>query len=222
MSTVLVVDDEERVRSFLGRALASQGHVVLSAESGQAALDVLACEQVDLMLLDIVMPDMNGMQCLTAMADGPHHPPVIVLSGVSDVGARVMALDRGAIDFVGKPFHLSELMARTRRHLAAAESQQVADRYVECGPVRLDVERRRAHLGDAVTVLAERETGLLAHLMSRGGRVCGKDELLHHVWGLDEDPGSNVVEVCVRRLRAKLVGLPLETVRGVGYCFVGD
>jgi DNA-binding response OmpR family regulator len=219
---VLVVDDEERVRSFLGRALASQGHVVLSADSGHAALDVLATEQVDLMLLDLVMPDMNGMQCLTAMAAGPRHPPVIVLSGVSDVGARVMALDRGAIDFVGKPFHLSELMARTRRHLAGAGDLQAAERFVECGAVRLDVERRRAHVGDAVTVLAERETGLLAHLMRHGGRVCGKDELLRDVWGLDEDPGSNVVEVCVRRLRTKLAGLPIETVRGVGYCFAGD
>lgn len=222
MGTVLVVDDEERVRTFLGRALAAQGHVVLSADSGQEALDVLALEQVDLMLLDIVMPDMNGMQCLTAMAEGPQHPPVIVLSGVSDVGTRVMALDRGAVDFVGKPFHLSELMARARRHLSTAAEERQARRYVACGPVRLDVERRRAHTGELVTVLAERETALLAHLMRRGGDVCGKDELLHDVWGLDDDPGSNVVEVCVRRLRTKLPRVSIETVRGVGYCFVGD
>lgn len=222
MSTVLVVDDEERVRTFLGRALAAQGHDVLSADSGQEALDVLALEQVDLMLLDIVMPDMNGIQCLTAMAEGPRHPPVIVLSGVSDVGTRVMALDRGAIDFVRKPFHLSELMARARRHLSTAAAQQREQRYVECGGVRLDLERRRAHTGDTVTVLAERETALLAHLMRRGGDVCGKDELLHDVWGLDEDRGSNVVEVCVRRLRTKLPRVSIETVRGVGYCFVGD
>lgn len=222
MGTVLVVDDEERVRTFLRRALASQGHTVLGAGTGREALDVLASQQVDLVLLDIVMPDMNGLQCLTAMAEGPQQPPVIMLSAVSDVAARVMALDRGAVDFVGKPFHLSELMARTRRHLAGGPRKRTSQRYLECGPLRLDVDRRRAHTDSGETRLAERETALLAHLMRRRGEVCRKDELLHDVWGMDFDPGSNVVEVCLRRLRGKLEDLPVETVRGVGYCFVGD
>jgi DNA-binding response OmpR family regulator len=222
MSTVLVVDDEERVRTFLRRALAAQGHVVLTAETGQGALDVLDTQAVDLVLLDIVMPEMNGLQCVAAIAEGPQNPPVIMLSGVSDVAARVTALDRGAVDFVGKPFHLSELMARTRRHLAGGPKQRSEERYLEAGSLRLDVDRRRAHTSAGVTRLAERETALLAHLMRRRGDVCRKDELLHDVWGLDFDTGSNVVEVCLRRLRAKLEGLPVETVRGVGYCFVGD
>lgn len=222
MGTVLVVDDEERVRTFLRRALASQGHTVLGAGTGREALDVLASQQVDLVLLDIVMPDMNGLQCLAAMAEGPQQPPVIMLSAVSDVAARVMALDRGAVDFVGKPFHLSELMARTRRHLAGGPRKRTSQRYLECGPLRLDVDRRWAHTDSGETRLAERETALLAHLMRRRGEVCRKDELLHDVWGMDFDPGSNVVEVCLRRLRGKLEDLPVETVRGVGYCFVGD
>ena len=222
MSTVLVVDDEERVQAFLRRALVSQGHVVLAAETGREALDVLATESVDQVLLDIVMPEMNGLQCLAAIAEGPQQPPVIMLSGVSDVAARVTALDRGAVDFVGKPFHLSELMARTRRHLAGGPRQRTTDRYIESGSLRLDVDRRRAHTSVGVTALAERETALLAHLMRRRGDVCRRDELLHDVWGLDFDPGSNVVEVCLRRLRGKLEDLPVETVRGVGYCFVGD
>jgi len=223
MSTVLIVDDEERVRTFLHRALASQGHTVLAAGSGREALEVLEGPQhVDLMLLDIVMPEMNGLQCLSAMAEATQQPPVIVLSGVSDVAARVTALDRGAVDFVGKPFHLSELMARTRRHLAGGPKVRVDERFLECGSLRLDVDRRRAHTAAGETVLAEREAALLAHLMRRRGDVCRKDELLHDVWGLDFDPGSNVLEVCLRRLRGKLDDLPVETVRGVGYCFVGD
>ena len=204
MSTVLVVDDEERVRTFLHRALMSQGHVVLFAENGREALDVLAGpEQVDLVLLDLVMPEMNGLQCLAAMEELPQHPPVIVLSGVGDVAARVTALDGGAVDFVGKPFHLSELMARTRRHLATGPVQPNHDRFLESGSLRLDLERRRAHTPTGTAVLAERETALLAHLMRRRGSVCRKDELLHDVWGLDFDPGSNVVEVCLRRLRGR-------------------
>lgn len=223
MSTVLVVDDEERVRTFLRRALSSQGHTVLSAESGRQALDVLAGpEPVDLVLLDLVMPELNGLQCLAAMEELPSHPPVIVLSGVSDVAARVQALDGGAVDFVGKPFHLSELMARTRRHLVVGPRPRSTERFLESGSLRLDVERRRAHTPQGTAVLAERETALLAHLMRRRGDVCRKDELLHDVWGMDFDPGSNVVEVCLRRLRGKVADLPVETVRGVGYCFVGE
>ena len=223
MSTVLVVDDEERITAFLARSLAPQGHTVITASNGHDALQVLAAREVDLVLLDLVMPEMNGLQCLAALAETGNVPPVIVLSGVSDVAARVQALDGGAVDFVGKPFHVSELIARTRRHLGTAAPQRaVRERFLEAGGIRLDVDRRRVRVGEVEVVLAEREFALLAHLMRRRGEVCRRDELLHDVWHLDFDPGSNVVEACLRRLRAKAVGLPVETVRGVGYCFYGD
>ncbi len=222
MGSVLVVDDEERVRTFLSRSLAKEGHTVMCAEDGQGALAQLATQEADLVLLDLVMPGMNGLQFMTALGEEPAAPPVIVLSGVSDVAARVQALDRGAVDFVGKPFHMSELIARTRRHLLAVPKPRTKERYLEAGRIRLDLERRRARTAQGVAVLAEREFSLLAHLMRRQGDVCRRDELLHDVWGLDFDPGSNVVEVCVRRLRTKVADLPVETVRGVGYCFYGD
>lgn len=219
MSTVLVVDDEERITTFLRRSFAPQGHQVLCAANGEEALDVLGRHDVDLVLLDLVMPTMNGLALLAALAARPDAPPVIVLSGVSDVGARVQALEGGAVDFVGKPFHVAELMARARRHLAAPAATRTLQRFVEAGGIRLDVNRRRVSTAAGETSLAERESTLLAHLMRRRGDVCRRDELLHDVWGLDFDPGSNVVEVCMRRLRAKLPELPIETVRGVGYCF---
>lgn len=222
MSNVLVVDDEERMRTFLQRSLAAQGHTVEVAADGEQALALAAAQELDLMLLDLVMPGMNGLQCLTALGEQGQAPPVIVLSGVSDVAARVQALDRGAVDFVGKPFHVSELIARIRRHLAGATRVPRPERYVEAGGISLDLDRRRAETSEGGAVLAEREFSLLAHLMRRKGEVCRRDELLHDVWGLDFDPGSNVVEVCVRRLRTKLAGLPVETVRGVGYCFYGE
>jgi len=218
----MVVDDEDRVRTFLGRSLVSQGHSVVPAADGREALGLLAENDVDLVLLDLVMPVMNGLQCLSELQERQTSPPVIVLSGVSDVAARVQALDRGAVDFVGKPFHMSELIARTRRHLAVVPQPRTAERYLQGGDIRLDLDRRRASSAQGEAVLAEREFSLLAHLMRRRGDVCRKDELLHDVWGLDFDPGSNVVEVCVRRLRNKLADLPVETVRGVGYCFYGD
>jgi DNA-binding response OmpR family regulator len=224
MSSVLVVDDEERVRTFLSRALAGEGHEVTEAANGHDAVRQSALRRADLVLLDLVMPGMDGLAVLESLNQAPDPPAVIVLSGIADVGARVAALERGAADFVAKPFHLAELLARTRRQLRgkATSLVPVGPRILEAGRVRLDLDRRRVRMDDLEEVLAEREFTLLAHLMYRHGRVCGKIELLHDVWGLDFDPGSNVVEVAVRRLRHKLRDLPIETVRGVGYCFVAE
>jgi DNA-binding response OmpR family regulator len=222
MSTVLVVDDEDRVRTFLKRSVSAEGHEVVEAASGDEAVQQLAERRVDLVLLDLVMPGRDGLSVLEEINAGPNPPAVIVLSGIADVGARVAALEHGAADFVAKPFHLSELMARARRHLGGKVStlSAVGPRILEAGPVRLDLDRRRVRMDGHEEVLAEREFTLLAHLMYRRGQVCRKHELLHDVWGFDFDPGSNVVEVAVRRLRLKLHNLPIETVRGVGYCFV--
>lgn len=223
MSKILAVDDEERVLTFLTRYLGGEGHHVLTAGNGRAALDLLDREDVDLVLLDMVMPQVSGLQMLGSLRTKDDPPPVIVLSAVSDVGARVQALDRGAVDFVSKPFHMVELVARIRRHTTDAprrrSPQAVDQRYLEAGGVRLDLDRRRALVDGQDVVLSPREFSLLAHLMRRRGEVCGREELLHDVWGLDFDPGSNVVEVCMRRIRHKLSDPPIETVRGVGYCF---
>jgi DNA-binding response OmpR family regulator len=225
MANLLVVDDEPRVVSFLTRSLVAEGHSVSSAHDGLTALDRMAERALDLVLLDLVMPHCNGLQVLAEVASrGGAAPPIIVLSAVNEVAARVQALDRGAVDFVQKPFHVAELIARVRRHLATTPPESSADRgrYVVAGGVELDLDRRRAR-GDRVdVVLTEREFGLLAHLMRRQGDVCTKGELLHDVWGLEFDPGSNVVEVCMRRLRCKLGDPPIETIRGVGYCFYAD
>lgn len=221
MSTLMVVDDDERVRTFLTRSLSSQGHTVVLATDGADALEQLPTTEIDLMLLDLVMPRCNGLQVLAELGRRATAPAVIVLSGVDEVAARVQALDRGAADFVSKPFHLAELMARVRRHLHDGPVERNDDRYLNAGGITLDLDRRRATTGGQDVSLTEREFSLLAHLMRRHGDVCRRDELLHDVWGLTFDPGSNVVEVCVRRLRTKLPDAPVETVRGVGYCFYG-
>ncbi|RNM15780.1 response regulator transcription factor [Nocardioides pocheonensis] len=225
MSTLLVVDDEPRVVTLLTRFLVAEGHSVITAPDGLAALELLRDKQVDLILLDLVMPRCNGLQLLGRMVETlQEQPPVIVLSCVNEVAARVQALDRGAVDFVQKPFHTSELMARVRRHLRALPTprEHGDDRFLTAGGIRLDLDRRRASGSGFDVVLTEREFGLLAHLMRRRGEVCRKDELLHDIWGLEFDPGSNVVEVCMRRLRSKLDEPPIETIRGVGYCFYGS
>ena len=215
----MVVDDEERIRSLLARSLTAEGHSVVAAASGASALSMLDEHRIDLVLLDLVMPGQSGFTVLSALRERGSMTPVIVISGVTDVGARVQALDRGAVDVVGKPFTLAELMARVRRNLTTRRPEP-DDRYLAAGGVRLDRERHRARFDGRDVALTEREFTLLAHLIRRRGEVCRREELLHDVWALDFDPGSNVVEVCVRRVRAKLgTTVPIETVRGVGYCF---
>lgn len=222
MSTVMVVDDEERIRALLGRSLAVEGHTVVTAADGDRAMEQLAKGGVDLVLLDLMMPRSSGLAVLASMRQREDTTPVIVLSAVTDIAARVQALDRGAVDFVSKPFHTVEVVARVRRHLTSRPAGNGDQRFIDAGGIRLDLDRRRAQVSGREVVLSEREFSLLAHLMRRRGDVCRREELLHDVWGLDFDPGTNVVEVCVRRLRKKLhPEPPIETIRRVGYCFYG-
>ena len=221
MSRVLVVDDEVRVRTLLARSLSSEGHTVVTAGDGTEALAHLEHGDVDLVLLDVMMPRCNGMQVLTLMEQRKDTTPVIVISAVTDVSTRVQVLDRGAVDVLAKPFHTAEMVARVRRHLADAPRQRAEHRYLVAGGVQLDLDRRHATTAGADVSLTEREFTLLAHLMRRRGEVCRRDELLNDVWGLGPDTGSNVVDVCVGRLRTKLGDPPIETIRGVGYCFYG-
>lgn len=219
MSKVMVVEDQERIRTMLVRLLTAEGHQTMTAVDGRVALSRMTAEPADLVLLDLVMPRLHGLQVLTALHDRRSTVPVIVLSAVSDVAARVQALDMGAIDYVVKPFSSAELLARVRRHLVHVAAEPVEEGLLEAGGITVDLDRRRARVHGVEVPLTERETDLLAHLMRRRGHVCRRGELLHDVWGLDFDPGSNVVEACVRRLRAKLLDPPIETVRGVGYAF---
>jgi DNA-binding response OmpR family regulator len=222
MNHVLVVDDEVRVVTMLRRLLSQQGHSVTGAGNGALALEQLANDEFDLVLLDLRMPQCSGHQVLATMRERGDTTPVLVLSAVNDVATRVQSLDGGAVDFVTKPFHTSELLARIRRHLTVTPAREIdRSRFLAGGGIRLDLERRRATVDGADVVLSEREFALLAHLMRRSGSVCRRDELLHDIWGLDDDAGSNVVDVCVRRLRKRLGRPPIETVRGVGYCFYG-
>jgi DNA-binding response OmpR family regulator len=221
MAHVLVVDDEPRIRSYLNRSLSGQGHRVYEAADGRQALVELELREVDLVLLDLAMPGLDGLGVLGALEQRGSSPPIIVLSAVTDVSTRVQALDHGAIDVITKPFSAAELSARIRRHLqGGAPPPPTERRYLRRGGVELDLDRRRVVTAQGTEILTEREVALLAHLMRRSGDVCSREELLRDVWGLDFDPSSNVVDVYLRRLRAKLQpDPPIETVRGVGYCF---
>ena len=219
MSRVLVIDDEERVRSLLQRALQSAGYVVDQAGSATAGLTAAVGRGYDLVVLDLMLPDRPGSEVLTEILDRQPEVKIIVLSAVPEIGARVQVLDAGALDFLPKPFVIAELLARIRARLRTpGPGGPGGSRFLQVGDLRLDTQRRMVSIGAQQTMLSHREFLLLNHLMQRADEVCSREELLADVWGYQFDPGSNVVDVYVRRLRSKLDGLRrIETVRNVGY-----
>lgn len=220
MARVLVVDDDDRIRALLVRTLSSNGYAVDQAANGRDALVRVAADPPDLMLLDLVMPHVSGLQVLAQVRSSSPGTRVIVLSAIQETGTRIQALELGAVDVVAKPFSTAELLARVRRNIVVP-AVDGSSRYLSAGSLVLDMQRRRATVGERQITLSGREFGLLAHLMSRVGEVCRREELLHDVWGLDFDPGSNVVEVNIARLRQRLGNRDqIETVRNVGYCLL--
>lgn len=218
MPRLLVVDDEPRIVRFISRALEAHGHAVESARTGEDALLKAADHDFDLIILDLLLPGIDGHAVLRELVAQDSGARVLVLSAVGDVESRVQCLRSGAVDYLAKPFAVAELLARVDSRLSEAPTP-VPGRWLQVGSVRLDLQRRVLHDGDGSTALSQREFILLGHLMRRAGEVCTRDELLSDVWGFDFDPGSNVLEVYVGRLRSKIDRWHIETVRNVGYCF---
>jgi two-component system, OmpR family, response regulator len=216
---VLLADDEPGVTAFVGRVLTSMGlEVDLAADGAIAVRKALSGRPYDLLVLDLLMPEMDGLAVLVAVRAVNPRARVIMLSAVDDVRQRVAALDAGAADFIGKPFAVEELQARVRSCLREKPAD-VSRAEVRVGQYVLDLRRRALTSGDLTIALSQREFLLLQHLMTHAGDVCSREELLLQVWGYTFDPGTNVLEVYVRRLRSKLPHHAIETVRHVGYSF---
>src|SRR4051794_38847759 len=214
MPSVLVIDDEQRIASFVTRALTVQGLDADAATDPARARDLAVSGAHDLVVLDLLMPEVSGLGVLRASMRARPERPVMILSATSDVDAKVRCLQLGATDYVTKPFAIAELIARVWAHLRAAPSP--APRAT--GPLALDPLRRAADAGAGPIHLTPREYQLLHHLCDRPGQVCSREEILANAWACPFDPGTNVVAVCVGRLRAKLGDDVIETVHSAGYC----
>jgi len=210
---LLVVDDEPRILDFLRRALGAHGYTVDTASDGEEALTALAGTDYDLVLLDLMLPGVDGLAVLREAKASGGGPPVLVLSARSDVHVKVGCLELGAADYLTKPFALVELVARIRARIRAAGDARVVHRI----GISLDVARRLADVGNGPVKLADREFALLERLTRSHGEICTREQLLADVWGFAVDPGTNVVDVCVRRLRAKLGSDLIQTARNAGY-----
>lgn len=218
MTKILVIDDEPGIQRFICRALESEGYTVLTASDGAEGLRLAAEHRPALVVLDLVMPGLSGTAVLAALLTDRSDTRVLVLSAVGDVQARVRCLDAGAVDFLPKPFAVAELLARVRSRLRDAGGEQSgAGEELRCGNLKLDLRTRRLDSATRRVELSQREFALMQHLMRRAGAVCTRTELLGEVWGYAFDPGSNVVDVTIARLRSKIKDLRIDTVRNVGY-----
>jgi DNA-binding response OmpR family regulator len=212
---ILVVDDEQRILRFVVRGLRAEGFVVDSADNGVGGLRKALEGRYDLVILDLLMPGLDGTVVLRRLVAERPAQAVLVLSCLSATATKVECLEAGAEDYLVKPFSLDELLARVRARLRAAAGRPPTS--LVAGRLRLDLIRREADSGAGRVPLADREFLLLRELMSHAGTTVSKQRLLSAVWKYHFDPGSNVVDVYVRRLRAKLGAEVITTMRGEGY-----
>ena len=213
---ILVIDDEPRILAFLARGLDADGYTVDTADNGTDALHAVRRHDYDLVLLDLLLPGVDGLSVLQAINRLRPELPVVILSARSDLPTKLRGFGLGASDYVSKPFALDELLARIRVQLRKRHGD--GDHVLRVGSVVLDLARREARMGTAVAQLSDREFRVLHHLAEHAGEVISRERLLSEVWGYHFDPGSNVVDVCIRRLRQKLgADAPIETVRHAGY-----
>jgi DNA-binding response OmpR family regulator len=213
---VLIVDDEERIRRVLGRILHGINIVADTAANGTDAVALTTSRAYDLVILDLLMPGQDGFTTLTEIMHRRPDQAVLVLSCLTDPESKMASLGLGADDYVPKPFHVGELVARVQARLRAAT--RPGPPLLSSGGLTLDVLRRQADTGAGPVPLTSREFQLLWELMHRPGAVVSKDELLARVWSSPPDSVSNVVDAYVRRLRSRLGPDVITTVRGEGYC----
>jgi DNA-binding response OmpR family regulator len=220
MTLILVVEDEERISSFLAHGLESAGFTVQVAPTYREGLHIALDGVAQLIILDIGLPDGDGMQLLKEVRKHHITTPVIVLTARSSVDDRVAGLEGGADDYIPKPFHFAELLARVRVRLRVAETEAPTGNQalsLEAGNLKLDLLTRQATIDARVIDLSAREFTMAETLLRHQGRVLSREQLLDQVWGYDHDPGSNIVEVYIAYLRQKLGKDRIETVRGMGY-----
>ncbi|WP_312875994.1 response regulator transcription factor [Arthrobacter terrae] len=217
----MVVEDEPVLARLLGRILGGAGHTVTVAGTVAGALAAIRAVDPELIILDLVLPDGRGEDVLAELMRFRPASRVLVLSSMTQVATRVGVLEGGAVDFLAKPFANAELLARVNARIRTPASTQVSaakvTRYLRRAGIEIDVQQRELVVSGSRIPLTHREFVLLVFLLERAPEPCTRTELLERVWGTKFDPGTNVVDVCVRRLRSKLSNDKIETVRNVGY-----
>ncbi len=215
---LIVVEDEKRIADFLARGLESAGYAVDLAGDGATGMELIHQTDYDLVILDMMLPDMDGLTVLEKIRNRKSSPPVLILSARGGVDDRVRGLELGADDYLTKPFAFVELLARAR--VLLRRGQPMPER-LQVGDLVLDCIRRKVNRGSEQIDLAPKEFSILEYLMRSKGRPVSRTMIVEHVWDMDYDGLTNIVDVYIRHLRAKVDDRYTEklihTVRGVGY-----
>jgi two-component system copper resistance phosphate regulon response regulator CusR len=215
---VLVVEDEKRIANFLSRGLESAGYAVDVADTGSSAIDMVHAAEYDLIVLDLGLPDLDGLGVLRKIRNRKASPPVLILSARDAVDDRVKGLEAGADDYLVKPFAFVELLARVR--VLLRRGQPTPER-LEVGDLTLDCIRRKVTRSGENLELAPKEFSILEYLMRNRGRPLSRTMIVEHVWDMDYDGLTNIVDVYIRHLRSKIDDRwpvkMIQTVRGIGY-----
>ena len=215
---LLVVEDEKRIADFLQRGLESAGYAVDVAGDGATGIDLVHATEYDLIILDLMLPDMDGLKVLEKIRNRKTSPPVLILSARGQVDDRVKGLEFGADDYMTKPFAFVELLARVR---ALLRRGQPTPERLSVGDLSLDCIRRKVIRGGENIELAPKEFSILEYMMRNRGRPLSRTMIVEHVWDMDYDGLTNIVDVYIRHLRSKIddkFQLKLiHTVRGIGY-----
>ncbi|MFW6186449.1 MAG: response regulator transcription factor [Actinomycetota bacterium] len=217
MASILIAEDEERISRFIQKGLRAAGYTTTVVEDGVSALDYASTGEFDLLVLDVGLPGMDGFKVLSVLRSMGFTIPVVMCTARDSVEDTVAGLEKGADDYLAKPFRFQELLARVRARLrdrAAAEPVREELRY---GSLSLDTGTRCAVVEDRQVELSAREFAVAKAFLENPGQVLTREQLLNKVWGYEFEGSSNVVDVYVRYLRTKLGAERIVTVRGVGY-----
>jgi DNA-binding response OmpR family regulator len=220
--TVLLVEDEPGIVDFLRRGLQAEGFAVQAALDGEEGRRRALTEGFDMVVLDLMLPGVGGMEILAQLRKSKPELPVIVLTARGEIEDRVAGLDGGAVDYLVKPFSLAELLARMRAQLrVAAQASASTPTTLRCGDIEVSLLTRKVRRAGVPVALSTTEFELLVYLMRHRSHVVSREQILSAVWGYEHDPATNVVDVYIGYLRRKLrrpdQPAPIFTVRGVGY-----
>ena len=227
MSRILIVDDETNLRHTVGYALRREGHEVATAEDGEKGLEVFRGTKPDLVILDLMLPELSGLDVCRLIREESNVPIVMVTAKDSEAD-KVAGLELGANDYVTKPFSIRELVSRVRAHLRRARMQApaAAEEMLNGGPIVMDVAKHEVRVGEGLVAFPPKEFELLEAFLRRRGRLLTREFLIEEIWGHDYVGDTKTLDVHVKRIRQKIEHDPhdpelLLTVRGLGYKFVG-
>ncbi|MDJ0570921.1 MAG: response regulator transcription factor [Pleurocapsa sp. MO_192.B19] len=218
MNRILIAEDNFRIAEFIEAGLQAHGYTTLVVKYGKKVVDVANNKNFELLILDLGLPDMDGMEVLWQLRGRGETLPVIVLTARDSLDDKVLGLERGADDYITKPFRFEELLARIRVQLRKINQPTAKDQTkLQIGNLTLNLLTRQVWLGEREIELSAREFTLAETLARHPMQVMSREQLLNRIWGYDYDPGSNVVDVYIGHLRRKLGNNLIETVRSVGY-----